>query len=202
MKSTILKASALACLLVSLSASAVPVSTIYAGGTSADSYVFTLPTLSTVSIGYSWSDMVLIKNGDHRYYDATSLQWSLSGTSFDAGTLTDDKSVIAANGQLYLGDLGPGTYQLSLSGTWSSVTLPGIGNRNFSNTPGSVDLIDGDAMGNITESNTFSAIPVPIVDLQVSDSSSAVPEPESAVILLTSLGIMAALRRKKIGQVR
>lgn len=197
MKLKIIKAAILSCLWASLSAAATPVSTFYPGSTSVDTYAFTLADASTVALNYSWSDMLLTKGGDRRYYDAFSLGWTLTGTSSASGSLTDISSVDSvSNGLLNLGALGPGSYVLSLSGAWGGVTLNGNGNSGFVNTAGTVDLLDGDLIGNQRQVNSFLATPIVTEIITLAAPGAPVSEPQALVMVLSGLGLLAASRRR------
>jgi hypothetical protein len=189
MTNTLIKLAAIACLISPLGAAAGPMTT-YKGTSASDTYTFSLDQTSTVSIGYSWSDMLLVKEGSHRYYDAL-LSWTLNGPISLSGTLDDTNAVNeVTQGVLSLGDLTAGTYTLSLSGIWDSVTLFGNGNNGFVKTDGTVDLIDGDQDG----SNSFSAIPVVLASSAAPTSN--IPEPTTSAIALLGLGVMVAIRRR------
>lgn len=188
----------ISCLAGAMSASATPVTTTYAGSTATDSYTFSLAEESTVSIVYSWSDMRLAKGGGNRFYDG-AIQWTLTGHSTQSGAITDDNNVDSVSqGVLNLGNLGAGTYELWLSGTWDSVMLNGNGNTDFVRTGGTVNLIDGDS----AESNSFSAIPVVSSPSLLSAAPvSNVPEPQTFIMTLTGLGLMTLMiRRRKLQQ--
>lgn len=193
----------ISCLAGAMSASATPVTTTtYAGSTATDSYTFSLAEESTVSIVYSWSDMRLAKGGGYRFYDG-AIQWTLTGNSTQSGAITDDNNVDSVSqGVLNLGNLGAGTYELLLSGTWNSVMLYGNGNTDFVRTGGTVNLIDGDLAGNQAESNSFSAIPVVSSPSLLSAAPvSNVPEPQTFIMTLTGLGLMTLMiRRRKLQQ--
>ena len=175
-----------ACLAVPTLASAKTDSRTFQGNTSSDTIVFTVNALSTVSIDYSWSDMLLTQSGfASKENDATSLSWSLLGkiggsgpyTSITAGTFNDATNVFDDGGVLALGDLAAGKYKLSLQGSWDDVTL--TGNRNdlshWSKTGGKVNLDES------------------------SLSVTAVPEPETYAMLLAGLGLMATVARRRKG---
>lgn len=190
----------ISCLAGAMGASATPavVTTTYAGSTATDSYMFSLAEESTVSIVYSWSDMRLAKGGGNRFSDG-AIKWTLSGDSTQSGTITDDKNVdIVSEGVLNLGNLGAGTYELLLSGTWDSVPLNGNGNSDFVRTAGTVNLIDGDLVGNQAERNSFSAIRVGSSPSLLSAAPvSNVPEPQTFIMTLTGLGLVTMMIRRR-----
>lgn len=199
MQFTIVKAVILSSLWASLSAMATPVSTVYPGTTAVDTYAFTLVDGSSVAINYSWSDMLLTKVGDQRYYDAFSLGWTLTGTSSASGSLVDAPTLNAvSSGLLNLGNLGPGSYLLSLVGTWSNVTIPGNGNTGFINTAGTVDLLDGDLIGNQRQVNSFQATPIVTEITSLAAPAAQIPEPQGLVMVLSGLGLLAAYRRRSV----
>ncbi len=190
MTRTLIKLAIAACLVSPPAATAGPMTT-YSGATASDSYSFTLDQLSSVSIGYSWVDMVLAKGGDHRYFDPL-LTWTLTGSSNLSGDLpnAEDENGLT-RGVLSLGNLAEGTYTLTLTGTWDDVSLPGVGNNRFSQTAGQIDLYDGDQAGSV---NSFSAVPVAI--LHDPSPASRVPEPTTSAMMLIGLGALTAVRRR------
>ena len=189
----------ISCLAGAMGASASPITTTYAGSTATDAYTFSLAEESTVSIVYSWSDMRLAKGGGNRFYDG-AIQWTLTGHSTtQSGAITDDNNVDSVSqGVLNLGNLGAGTYELLLSGTWDSVILNGNGNSDFVRTAGTVNLIDGDLVGNQAERNSFSAIRVVSSPSLLSAAPvSNVPEPQTYIMTLTGLGLVTMMIRRR-----
>ena len=189
MTKTFIKLAITACLVSPLAATAGPTTT-YLGSVDSDSYEFTLDQLSSVSIGYSWSDMLLVKGGSHRYYDP-SLNWTLTGSSDLSGTLPNNTNENGlTQGTLSLGNLTQGSYKLTLSGTWENVTLTGIGNSDdrFTQTAGQIDIID--------DANSFKAVPVALSPDPAPAPASSVPEPTTSAMLLLGLGALTAVRRR------
>lgn len=185
MKKVLIKLAVIACLAGPLVATADPITTVYLGSSDNDTYTFALDQLATVSIGYSWYDMRLTKNGGSRYYDALSLNWTLNGPISLSGTFVDTKDVDEViQGVLSLGNLDYGDYTLSLFGTWASVTLNGNGNADFVRTAGRVDLSD-----------SFSAIRV--TSSLAAGPASSVPEPPTSAIIMVGLGLISAMRRRR-----
>ena len=184
MNKTLTRAVLAVCLTVPALASAKTDSRTFQGNASSDTIVFTVNALSTVSIDYSWSDMLLTQSGfASKENDATSLSWSLLGkiggsgpyTSIAAGIFNDPTTVFDGGGVLALGDLAAGKYKLSLQGSWDDVTL--TGNRydlsHWSKTGGKVNLVDG------------------------SLTVTAVPEPGTYAMLLAGLGLMGFVARRR-----
>lgn len=197
MKLPLIKAALLASCLGALNATAAPVLTVYSGNTSTDTFSFALTEESAVSIDYSWSDMRLVKGGNQIYIDANPLQWILSGSASLSGSLIDDASVNAdSQGVLNLGNLGAGSYLLTLTGTWADVTKTGNGNDRFVQTAGMVNLFDGDPVGNQFETSSFNATPVLVSSPLVAAQAANVPEPQSYLMVLTGLGLIGATMRR------
>ncbi len=188
MNSIFSKATVMACLLGPVFATAAnPNQTVYPGSSSSDAFTFSLDALSNVSIDYAWSDMLLTKNGPPREYNASSIQWALSGAEQQSGSFTESAgSGSAGSGTLSLAGLTPGTYTLTLSGVWDDVILPGNGNAGLSNTAGQVNWMDGDQTGGQPEFNSFNATAV-----------FAVPEPASSTMVLAGLGLMGLITRRR-----
>ncbi len=200
MTNTLIKLAISACLVSPLAATAVPMTT-YSGMTASDSYSFTLDQLSSVSIGYSWVDMVLAKGGGHRYFDPL-LAWELTDSSKLTGS--SKLSGILPNAEdedgltrrvLSLGNLAEGSYTLTLTGTWGEVKLPGNGNTadRYDQTAGQIDLLDGDQAGTV---NSFSAVPVALSPDPAPVPASSVPEPTTSAMMLLGLGALTAVRRR------
>lgn len=193
MSNTLVKVAAIVSLIAPLVASAGPITTNYPGTSASDTYTFSLDQTSTVSIGYSWSDLLLVKEGGHRYYDG-QLSWTLTGSTSQRGTIEDTNQVNeVTEGVLSLGNLDAGTYTLSFVGQWASITLPGNGNvaNRIDITDGTVNLIDGDQGG----SNSFIATPVVLAGSAAPTSN--IPEPTTSAIALLGLGVMTMMRRRK-----
>jgi hypothetical protein len=206
MTKTIAKIALLACLAAPAIAGATNSPST---STDSDSYSFSLSTLSTVSIDYSWSDALLstsqwtFTGGRHgaweltttsKAYDALSLSWTLSELTGNkrysvvaSGSFSDATNVNSASDTLSLGNLDAGSYVLSFTGTWNKVA-PGWGQAGTL-TPGSVNLLDGDGHGCSAEVNSFKAVAV-----------SAVPEPETYAMLLSGLGLMGFIARRRSKQ--
>ena len=166
--------------LVALGAQAAN-QTIYSSPSAPAEYTFSLGALSDVSIGYSWSDMSLTKNSATTYYDASSLNWTLTRLSNNAvaetGSFTDANTIAADNGTISLLGLSADSYRLAFAGTWADVTKNGNGNANFTNVNGTVNL-DGTSF-----KSTLVAAPV--------------PEPETYAMMLAGLGLMGTIARRR-----
>jgi len=178
MKNIVTKAAVIACLLSPVMASAA---TTYGGSSPSDPYTFTLAVQSNVAIDYSWSDMLLTKNGyPTKEYNATALDWTLSGGTPQA--IPDATGTQSATGTISIMNLAAGTYTLTLAGAWNSVTLAGVNSQinGWQNQAGTVNLVDGDG-------GTFNSFRV-----------TPVPEPESYAMLLAGLGLVGtiAIRRR------
>lgn len=185
MTSTLTKALLVACLAVPALASAKTDTKTFQGNDSVETINFSIAALSTVSINYSWSDMLLTQRGhDSIENDATSLTWTLLGkiggsgpyTSIASGSFSDAATVFDGSGVLALGDLAAGKYKLSLQGSWDAVALTGDHYElsHWSKTGGKVNLVEG--------SLAFAA---------------PVPEPESYAMFAAGLGLMGFIARRR-----
>lgn len=179
MKTTFIKTALIAALLVPAFASAKNTTT-YNSVTLTDSYSFTLSELSNISVGYKWSDLLMVKNAKSNEYNATTLGWTLTNTSAAtrstplSGSFADVSGDTSGKDTLSLTGLAAGTYALTMTGVWSGASVTGNGWTYVAPT---LNL----------KQKTFSATAV-----------TAVPEPESFAMMLAGLGLMGsiAMRRK------
>ena len=165
-----------------------------------DSFDFTLAKKSTVSIDYTWSDMlvertsywVIVPLAQTHSYENGTLTWTLSGTASNTGSLADTDQQSSGTGTLALGVLAAGSYTLTLNGGW---TIPeqvtdngwGLWTRNDVVRDGDVNLLDGDKLNcSGAEKNSFHATAV-----------ASVPEPETYAMLLAGLGLMGFVARRR-----
>ena len=156
--------------------------TVFGAVEKSESYSFTLNALSDVSIGYKWTDLLVVKNGKTNEFNASSIIWTLTNTTLGASTTALTGSFADVSGQtigkdtLSLTGLSAGTYSLNLAGQWAAVSVNGNAS-NLTYVAPTVNLRQG----------TFSSTPV-----------TAVPEPETFAMMLAGLGLMGtiAMRRK------
>ncbi len=121
----------------------------------------------------------------------------MSGAANLSGSLADNASVNGVSQALLnLGNLAPGSYLLTLTGTWGDVTKNGTGNDKFALTAGVVNLFDGDLVGGQFETNSFNATPVVASSSLIAPQVANVPEPQSYLMVLTGLGLIGASMRR------
>ena len=99
--------------------------TVFGAVEKSESYSFTLNALSDVSIGYKWTDLLVVKNGKTNEFNASSIIWTLTNTTLGASTTALTGSFADVSGQtigkdtLSLTGLSAGTYSLNLAGQWA-----------------------------------------------------------------------------------
>lgn len=170
-----------ATLIVGLLAPMLASAKTYGASSVIPDYSFSLTGLSNVDVGYSWINRVLtnLDTSATTEYAVSGWEWTLNGPTSQTDSFANMSGTLFHNDVLSLKGLASGNYQLFMTGMWDTVTV--TGNHWSSTAP---DLYLGD---------TFKATPV-----SNATTVSAVPEPDTLLMMLTGLGLMGsiALRRK------